>query len=118
MNDDKYIEWFRTNEKMKIVINDDEIQANGFIIRKENVPVRKKSIVGYKSIIRLDYVVSYSERIPATHWEPEMYEEVEISRELTLGNALLKVLLLEKETDIRNALTALEEEEALNFIPF
>ena len=48
-------------------------------------------------------------RIPATSWEPEDFDEKEISVENSLTNAIKKVLLLELENDIDNTLIILEE---------
>jgi hypothetical protein len=109
---EQYADWFRQNEGMNIVFLGDEentIEANGLYIRPEQVIEERKTISKTLQVEVTEYVISGVTETPGTFFEPPDYDEEELARERNFGNALLRVLLIEKEDDIRNGLGSWEE---------
>jgi hypothetical protein len=113
ITEEQYAQWFRENENMVVdkYSSDEYWEANGFIIRPETVIDKRKSIGRVVETEVTEYVIYGIKVTPATFWEPEDADEEELARERNFGNALLRVLLIEKEDDISNGLASWEEYE-------
>jgi hypothetical protein len=113
ITEEQYAEWFRENEGMCVdkYSSDEYWEANGFIIRTEQVSQTRRSIGRVVITDVIEYVIYGTKVTPATQWEPEDADEVELARERNFGQALIRVLLIEKEDDLNNGLGSWEEAE-------
>ena len=105
------------NTKIEFHIDDDDIESSYYEVNQsfyiypgEGTDVRK-TIGGTITRKVIEWHVYGIVRIPATHWEPEDFDEEEISVENSLTNAIKKILLLELENKIDNTIIILEEGE-------
>ena len=110
---EKYCEWFKKNENLTIKKDGNGYDVNGFFILPEKVMKARKSIIRTVLEEVTEWAVYATEYTPATQFEPEEYDEVEVAREPDFGKALLRVVILEKENDLSNRLRDWEEEEEI-----
>jgi len=109
---------FRGNHGITIRKNGEGYQVVDFYIRPEEVIKERKSIVGTIQEQVTEFVIYGVEMIPATPFEPEDADEVELSRKPTLAKAVARVIVLELEEKLRQEVEELElywklEEEQL-----
>ena len=107
LTEEQYVELFQTTWEMKIVKTDEGYEADGFYVIPEQVDKERKSITGTVIEQITEWVVYGVKTIHATFWEPEDHEEFELSRETNLGNAFMKVKLVQLEDAMGNSVTDL-----------
>lgn len=102
--------------KIEFHNDDDNIESSYYEINQSfyiypGVAKEVRRTIGGTTITRkfIEWHVYGIVRIPATSWEPEDFDEKEISVENSLTNAIKKVLVLELENDIDNKIIILEE---------
>ena len=103
--DETYIEHFKDKFNLRVKKVSGGYEVSGYYITLEE---------GVRELLRIgrlktnesyqEWVVYGVEMIPGTMFEPEDADEVELSREKTLGDALKKVLMFELSQKIDESL--------------
>jgi hypothetical protein len=109
MTEHEYAMFFRAQWQMEITKVTEGWEANGFYIYPEESVRERRSLGRTIRTPVKEWVVYVTVTTPATHFEPEESDEMELTRFDNFGSALARILTLSYEEKVQNSLNDIEE---------